>query len=87
MDNKEKIQQLTEDLLKTAFEKMQIQIKRALNSSAIDIENWDENNNPMILPKIILTAILEDEADQYKATGTRWEKESNKAVKNLKLFL
>jgi hypothetical protein len=41
----------------------------------------------MILPKQIIIALLEDEAEQYKGVGTRFEKEIKKGSKNIKLFL
>ena len=44
-------------------------------------------NAPMILIKSIVTALLEDEATQYSASGTRFKKEVKKEVKNFKQFL
>ena len=41
----------------------------------------------MILPKCILTAILENEARQYTARGTNYEKQMKKEVKNIQYFL
>jgi len=41
----------------------------------------------MILPKCIVVAVLESEADQYKATGTSFEKEVKKEVRNLRCFI
>lgn len=86
--NKEKqIETLTKDLLRDVQTYMKDQIKKALKSGAIDVEHWDPSANKMIIPKIILIAILETTADQYKATGTSFEKEVKREVKNLKLFI
>jgi phage gp36-like protein len=87
MDNKEKIIEITEQILDEAYIHMKKKIQKALNSGAIDIDSWDEKTNPYILPKKIVIAILEDEALQYNGTGTCFEKEIKKDVKNLKLFL
>jgi hypothetical protein len=37
-------------------------IDAALNSGAIEIDSWQEDDSPMVLPKIIITAILENES-------------------------
>jgi hypothetical protein len=58
-----------------------------ITNGAIDINSWDENNSPMILPKIIVTAILEQESTQYNGQGTSFEKEVKKGVRNLRYFL
>ena len=85
--NKEKIEALANEMLEQAFPHLKGLVKKALNSGALDIDGWDENSNPMILPKIIVAAVLEEEADQYKATGTSFEKEVRSEIKNLKHFL
>ena len=85
--NKEKIEELALSTLDIAIQNMKKQVKRAIDSGALNIDDWDINVNPMILPKIIVKAILEDEATQYEARGTAFEKEVKKEVKNLKLFI
>jgi len=88
MKNKKvQIETHVKNMLEYANKDMIKKITKALNSSAIDVDGWEPDNNPMILPKIILIAILETEAEQYKATGTCFEKQVKKEVKNLKLFL
>lgn len=62
-------------------------IDKSLNCGAVDIEEWDENINPMILPKTIITAILERESKQFLPTGTSFEKEMKKDIKNLGYFI
>jgi len=87
MDKKEKITKITEQIIDEACIKMKEKIQRALNSRAIDVDSWDEKINPYILPKTIVIAILENEAKQYDGTGTCFEKQMKKDIKNLKLFL
>lgn len=86
-EKKEKVKLLVSDMLKESYESMISKIDKALNSGAIDIDNWDEKNSPMILPKCIVTALLEQESTQYTGSGTSFEKEIKKEVKNIKYFL
>ena len=86
-DNKAKIKELAVEMLKNALPHMEELVEKALNSGAIDPDSWDENSNPMILPKCIVVAVLESTADQYKATGTSFEKEVKKEVRNLRCFV
>lgn len=87
MEQKEKIKALVIELLKDSHEEMIKKIDRAINSGALDIENWDEKITPMIIPKVIATAILESEATQYSARGTSFEKKIKRDVKNLRYFI
>ena len=84
---KNKIKKLVKEMLINSNYEMLKKIDKALNSGAVDVESWDENNNSMILPKIILIAILENEADQYKATGTVFENEVKKGVRYLRYMI
>ena len=86
-EKKEKVKSLVSDMLKESYESMISKIDKALNSGAIDIDNWDEKNSPMILPKCIVTALLEQESTQYAGSGTSFEKEIKKEVKNIRYFL
>lgn len=85
--NKKKIKKLTLQLLKESYEAAKLKIDKALNSGAVDTTNWEEDNMPLIEPKSILIAILMDEADQYNAKGTSFEKKIKKQSNNIKLFL
>jgi hypothetical protein len=85
--NKQKIKGLVKDMLIESHKKALKSIDKAINSGCVDIDGWDEENAPMILPKCILTAILEDEAKQYTARGTTYEKQMKKEVKNIQYFL
>ncbi len=86
-EKKIKIKSLVEDMLKDSYDNMIKNVEKAINSGAIDIDGWDENTSPMILPKIILTAILQDESGQYSGRGTSFENKVKKEVKNLRYFL
>ncbi len=81
------IKSLAIDLLNQSHKMMLTKIEKALNSSAIDINEWDENYDKMILPKAIIMAVLQAEAESYNASGTRFEKEMKKTAKNLLHFI
>lgn len=74
-------------MLNESHEAMIKKIDKALNSGAIDIDSWDESHNPMILPKCITTAIMQNESAQYEGKGTSFEKEVKKEVRNIRYFL
>ena len=82
-----KIKALVNEMLEISRHRMSDKIDVALNSGALDIDNWEEDNNPMILPRIIITALLKDESTQYDARGTSFEKEIKKGVRNLTYYV
>ena len=87
-EKKARIKDLAVELLTYSCEVMiSQQIDRALNSGAIDIDAWDEKNSPMILPKCIVTAILQNESHQYEGKGSSFENRIKKEVKNIQYFL
>ena len=86
-EKKDKIKELVSDMLEESHTIMLKKIDRALNSGAVDVDAWDEKNNPMILPKCITTAILQNESTQYEGKGTSFEKQVKKEVKNIRYFL
>lgn len=86
-EKKDKIKSLAEDMLKESFDNMIRKVEKALNSGAIDIDSWDENDKPMILPKCIVTAILQIESTQYEGKGTSYEKGIKKEVERIRYFL
>lgn len=81
---KAKLKRLASEMLKDSQKAMKDKIDKAINSGSLDIDSWDER---MILPKVIVAAILEDEAGQYKGKGTSFEKSVKKQITNLKYFL
>lgn len=84
---REKIKSLVSEMLNSSHEAMIKNIDKALNSGVIDLDSWDEENAPMILPKCILTAILEQESTQYLCIGTSFEKRIKREVKNIRYFI
>lgn len=86
-EKKDKVKQLVIEMLCNSHDAMIKKIDKAINSGGIDIDKWEEDNSPMILPKIITAAILENESQQYQGKGTIYEKIVKKEVKNLKYYL
>ena len=86
-EKRNKVKSLAEDMLKESFDSMIKKVEKALSSGAIDIEAWDENNSPMILPKCIVAAILQNESTQYEGKGTTFAKPIKKEVGNIRCFI
>ena len=85
-EKKQEIKKLVNDSLDRSLIVMKKQTDRVLNSGAIDIDSWDCDNNPMILIRSILTAILQDESTKHFG-GSYWEKKVKKEAKNIMYFL
>lgn len=85
--NKEQIAELVKEMLNESHEAMIKKIDKVLNSGCVDVESWSKDNSPMILPKCIVTAILQNESTQYEGKGTSFEKQVKKEVKNIRYFL
>jgi len=86
-EKKEKIKSLVEDMMNESYQAMIKKIDKAINSGAVDIDDWNENTSPMILPKTIITAILKNEATQYDCKGTSFHKQVKKDSENILLFI
>lgn len=84
---KRKIKSLVKEMLKESHNAMIGKVDRVLNSGAVDIDGWDNHNAPMILPKSIVTALLQDESHQYDGRGTSFEKRVKREVRNISYFL
>lgn len=84
---KEQIKALAASMLKDSYEAMLKNIDKALDSGAIDIENWSAEHAPMIVPKTIVSALLQRESFQYEGKGTAHEKKIKKDIKNIGYFL
>lgn len=82
-----KLRSITTDILYQSYMNMIDNIGKLLKSGAIDVDSWDEKVNPMILPKCMVTAILQNESHQYEGKGTSFEKQIKKEVNNMKYFL
>jgi hypothetical protein len=84
---KAKIKSMTLVMLRQSHKEMVAKIDKVLNSGAVDIDSWEENNNPMILPKCIVVAIMQGESSQYDGAGTSFEKQIKKEVANIRCFV
>ena len=60
-NKKAKIKKLVEEMLNESHKAMLKKLETVLNSGAIDIDGWVENISPMIIPKCIVTALLQSE--------------------------
>ncbi len=86
-EKKDKLKELVTDMLIQSHQEALKNVDRALNSSAIDIDSWDNEQAPMILPKCIVTAILQKESEQYSAAGTSYQRKVKKEVRNIRYFI
>ena len=85
MTEKEKqLAALVSDMLKRSHDDAIKNIQKVLKSGAIDLESWDGS---MVLPKTIVTALLEEESAQWDGASTSYAKKVKKDVKNIRMFL
>jgi hypothetical protein len=87
MNSQEK-RDLFKHRLKGMFREVEAQLEKKadkiMSSGAIDMDEWDPNeNNPMLLPKAFMVAFLRDEANQFTADGTSFEKQVRSDAKNI----
>lgn len=87
MSNKQKIRKLALEMLNDSHKAMVKKLDRVLDYGCIDIHEWSEDDAPMILPKCIVTALLESESMQYSASGTSYARRVKKEVKNIRMFV
>lgn len=76
-----KIKKHVKDMLVESFDKMMENLDTLLNDDEEAVNNWKPDVNPMILPKCMVTALLEHESMQYQAKGKSFKKEVKKKVK------
>jgi len=86
-DKKAAIKELVTKMIHESVEHMIRNVDAALNSGCIDVEGWDEKNQPMLIPKSILIAILQNELSQYGAKGTSFEAKIRKESRNIRKFI
>lgn len=85
MTEKEKqLTALVSDMLKISHDDAIKNIQKVLNSGAIDLDSWDGR---MVLPKTIVTALLEEESAQWDGSGTSYAKQMKNDVKKIRMFL
>ena len=75
-NNTKKLEKIVNDMLDNAFRHIKANVAKAVQ--AAEITEWDEDNNPYVIPKGIIIALLNNEADQYCAKGTSHEKQIKK---------
>ena len=85
MDKGKKIQQIAEQMLEASLSDIKKNIKKAINSGALDIDMWDGESS--FLPKIVLVAALEEEASVHESAVPRLSGVVKQEVKNVRLFL
>lgn len=81
------IRKHVKDMLKQSHDVMVKNIDKAIMCGVLDIDSWDPDDKPMIIPKIIVKALIESEALQYDARGTGYEKTIKKQVRKLRYFI
>ena len=86
-NKKDQIKCLVVEMIGYSQKAMLEKLERVMNSGCIDIDGWDEKNAPMLLPKAIVTALLESESYQYSGKGTAYERKIKKDVRNIRYFI
>jgi hypothetical protein len=86
-EKKDAIRTHVEDMLKQSHEAMIKKIDRILNCGAVDVDSWEPDAAPIILPMCIVVALLETEARQYDGRGTSFERRVAKEVRNIRHFI
>ena len=86
-EKKEKLKLLVSEMLIISHESMIKKIDSILNSGAIDVDGWDENISPMIIPKCIIAALLEYQSTQFYGRGTSYEKQMKSEIRNIRYFI
>lgn len=87
MKKKQQVQDLVIEMLNSSFEAMKKKAIEAINSDAVNTENWSEVINPMILPKTIVSAVLERECTQYIHPDKKEAKKQRKEINHIKYYI
>ena len=77
---KMKVKSLIKGMFKQTEKELDTKIDKIMRSGVIDMDTWDEDINPMIVPKMFMVAFLRDEAEQFSAKGTSFEKTLHKGA-------
>lgn len=86
-EKKLEIKTRVQHMLDESYHDMLNKIDKVLNSGAIDVAAWDPKSEPMIVPRIIVTALMESESGEWAAKGTSYEKRIRKGANNIKCFV
>lgn len=85
---KEKIvRKLVWSMIHEAAKHAQSRITETIKSGAINIDEYDLEHAPMVLPKTITAALLQAEIRPLLGTGTKYEKQVKKDIKNILYFI
>lgn len=85
---KEKIvRQLVWNMIRESAYHAQSRVTEAIKSGAINIDEYDFEHAPYVLPKTITAALLQAEIRPLLGKGTKYEKQVKKDIKNLLHFL
>lgn len=77
---KKQIEKLSRHIISECVKDMRKNVRRALESGAIDVDRYDAK---MIWPKAIVIACLKDEIHELNCKGTSWEKTIKKESENI----
>ena len=86
-EKKEKIKEIVLDEAEYVINKFAEKIDKLFEAKAINIEAWDVDNTPMIIPKCILAALLDQAILSYNGRGTGYKRQMTKEIKNIRYFL
>ena len=78
MSNKEIVGNHVMDMIDDHYNQMVKKAQKLLESWAVNFDEWDADNSPMVLPKTIMTALLESEVHAYSAKWTTHERKVKK---------
>lgn len=86
-EKKDAIKHHVIDMINESGRAMIDKIDSALNCGALDIDSWDKDDKPMIIPHVVISALLQREINQHSGKGTSYEKKVKKELKNLSYFI
>lgn len=86
-NNKNKIIKLAIEMIEESKDAMISKLHKLIDSGHIDVDSWDENDAPMILPKCIVSALLDSEINQYSGKDTLFENSNKKIIKNIRYHI
>lgn len=84
---KAKIKSLVKEMLSDRHKRMVDKIDHLLSSGSVPVTDWDPNNTPYHLPRLILTALLDDAAAIESPRNIPGERKAKMEIKNFRRFL
>ena len=77
------IRGIVKNMLKESQKAMFKKLNSLLIDGAIDIDNYNPDYDGLLLPKAIVSALLESEVQQYNGKGTSFERSQKKEIKKI----